>query len=414
MTSVNDSEAQNYGLKEHLAHDARYDRADEFLEATTGLWDTWDDDALVLDRATPLFADPAKVHELDYDGEWFTVRGPLDRAALPAGPAGPPAGRLVGPGPGVRRPLGGADLHRGSRTSTSPARTTRTRRRRSASAGATPTRSRCCPWPTRSSASRKAHAEEREQLFLNDLVDPMASLTLLSELMNYDFSGPGARRTDHRRAHRVGVGHPGSRAEHQDAHRRRHGDAGRPGRAPGHPAARPALRRHRARTSPTRWRRGSTAAPATASSSRPRTRRAPTRTSSASWCPSCSAGACSGTRYTGHDAARASRPGAPGVVARCLTPRSARCEGLRVDRRRHAGRRADGGDDAGRVRRRGDQGRAAGRRRPAADLGRAEGRHRPVLEEHEPQQAVRHARPAQRRRARSCSTACSTSATSSS
>jgi alkanesulfonate monooxygenase SsuD/methylene tetrahydromethanopterin reductase-like flavin-dependent oxidoreductase (luciferase family) len=35
----------------------------------------------------------------------------------------------------------------------------------------------------------KAHAEEREQLFLHDLVDPMASLTLLSELMNYDFSG---------------------------------------------------------------------------------------------------------------------------------------------------------------------------------------------------------------------------------
>jgi alkanesulfonate monooxygenase SsuD/methylene tetrahydromethanopterin reductase-like flavin-dependent oxidoreductase (luciferase family) len=35
----------------------------------------------------------------------------------------------------------------------------------------------------------EAHAEEREQLFLNDLVDPMASLTLLSELMNYDFSG---------------------------------------------------------------------------------------------------------------------------------------------------------------------------------------------------------------------------------
>ncbi len=35
----------------------------------------------------------------------------------------------------------------------------------------------------------KAHAEEREQMFLNDLVDPMASLTLLSELMNYDFAG---------------------------------------------------------------------------------------------------------------------------------------------------------------------------------------------------------------------------------
>jgi alkanesulfonate monooxygenase SsuD/methylene tetrahydromethanopterin reductase-like flavin-dependent oxidoreductase (luciferase family) len=35
----------------------------------------------------------------------------------------------------------------------------------------------------------RAHAEEREQVFLNDLVDPTASLALLSELMNYDFSG---------------------------------------------------------------------------------------------------------------------------------------------------------------------------------------------------------------------------------
>src|SRR5580692_6090724 len=58
VTSVNDGEAQNFGLKEHLAHDARYDRADEFLEATAGLWDSWDDDALVLDRETPVFAHP--------------------------------------------------------------------------------------------------------------------------------------------------------------------------------------------------------------------------------------------------------------------------------------------------------------------------------------------------------------------
>ena len=50
VTSVNDGEAQNFGVDAHLGHDARYDRADEFLEATTGLWDTWDDDALVLDR----------------------------------------------------------------------------------------------------------------------------------------------------------------------------------------------------------------------------------------------------------------------------------------------------------------------------------------------------------------------------
>ena len=71
----------------HLGHDERYDRADEFLEATTGLWDTWEDDALVLDRDGGTFADPDKVHELNYEGEWFEVRGPL---TVPRSPQGRP------------------------------------------------------------------------------------------------------------------------------------------------------------------------------------------------------------------------------------------------------------------------------------------------------------------------------------
>ena len=82
VTSVNDGEAQNYGVREHPDHDTRYDRADEFLEAATGLWDTWEDDALVLDRAAGVFADPDKVHELNYEGDWYKVRGPLGRADL--------------------------------------------------------------------------------------------------------------------------------------------------------------------------------------------------------------------------------------------------------------------------------------------------------------------------------------------
>src|SRR5215475_2083078 len=87
VTSVNDGEAQNFGVKAHLGHDARYDRADEFLEATVGLWDTWEDDALVLDRASGTFADPAKVHELNYRGDYFKVRGPL---TVPRSPQGRP------------------------------------------------------------------------------------------------------------------------------------------------------------------------------------------------------------------------------------------------------------------------------------------------------------------------------------
>src|SRR5437667_289176 len=87
VTSVNDSEAQNYGFDQTLGHDERYDRADEFLEATTGLWDTWEDEALVLDRARGVFADPDKVHELNHDGKWFRVRGPL---TVPRAPQGRP------------------------------------------------------------------------------------------------------------------------------------------------------------------------------------------------------------------------------------------------------------------------------------------------------------------------------------
>ena len=55
---------------------------------------------------------PTKVHELDYHGKWFDVRGPADRAPVAPGPTGAAAGGLVGPGPRLRRPLGRADLHR--------------------------------------------------------------------------------------------------------------------------------------------------------------------------------------------------------------------------------------------------------------------------------------------------------------
>jgi len=188
VTSVNDSEAQNYGLKQHLDHDARYDRADEFLEATTGLWDTWEDDALVLDRATPCFADPAKVHELGYEGEWFSVRGPL---TVPRGPQGRPVLLQAGSsGRGRDFAARWAELIFTGDPDIDIARSHyKDQKERIGALGRDPASVKMCPMAYTVVGESKAHAEEREQLFLNDLVDPMASLTLLSELMNYDFSG---------------------------------------------------------------------------------------------------------------------------------------------------------------------------------------------------------------------------------
>ncbi|MHB1582678.1 MAG: LLM class flavin-dependent oxidoreductase [Acidimicrobiales bacterium] len=187
VTSVNDSEAQNFGLDEHLGHDARYDRADEFLEATLGLFDTWDDDALVLDRAAGRFADPDKVHELDHDGRWFKVRGPL---TVPRGPQGRPVLLQAGSsGRGRDFAARWAELIFTGDPDVDIARAHYgDQKERIAAGGRDPDAVKMLPMAYTVVGESRAHAEEREQLFLHDLVDPMASLTLLSELMNYDFS----------------------------------------------------------------------------------------------------------------------------------------------------------------------------------------------------------------------------------
>ena len=77
VTSLNDGEAQNMGRDQATGHDLRYDRADEFMEIVLGHWDAWEDDAIVQDKATGLFAKADKVHRLDYAGRYFRSRGPF-------------------------------------------------------------------------------------------------------------------------------------------------------------------------------------------------------------------------------------------------------------------------------------------------------------------------------------------------
>jgi FMN-dependent oxidoreductase (nitrilotriacetate monooxygenase family) len=77
VTSMNDSEAANFGADEHLDHDVRYDRADEFMEVVMGHWDTWREGAIVADKQESYFADPSMVTRLDHKGRFFNSRGPL-------------------------------------------------------------------------------------------------------------------------------------------------------------------------------------------------------------------------------------------------------------------------------------------------------------------------------------------------
>jgi FMN-dependent oxidoreductase (nitrilotriacetate monooxygenase family) len=87
VTSWLGDTAANFSKAEHPAHDVRYRIAAEYLDVVQGLWDSWEDDALVGDKDSGVFVDPDKLHRLDHHGEFFQVRGPLN---IKRGPQGHP------------------------------------------------------------------------------------------------------------------------------------------------------------------------------------------------------------------------------------------------------------------------------------------------------------------------------------
>ncbi|MFD6225101.1 LLM class flavin-dependent oxidoreductase [Nocardia asteroides] len=87
VTSGTVDEAYNFGLDAIPEHARRYERAAEFVDVAVALWDSWESEAIVLDTEAGVFADPSRVYTLDYAGERFRVRGPLNS---PRGPQGRP------------------------------------------------------------------------------------------------------------------------------------------------------------------------------------------------------------------------------------------------------------------------------------------------------------------------------------
>src|SRR3984957_12129491 len=85
VASWSEHEAQNFGLETTLDYDTRYERSAEIVEVVKGLWDSWEDGALLLDKASGRYFNDAKMHVLNHQGRFFTVRGPLNVAGMPQG-----------------------------------------------------------------------------------------------------------------------------------------------------------------------------------------------------------------------------------------------------------------------------------------------------------------------------------------
>ncbi|MFG2297728.1 LLM class flavin-dependent oxidoreductase [Streptomyces sp. NPDC048603] len=85
VTSGTVDEARNFSREEHLEHAVRYERAREFLEVAGKLWDSWEDDAIVLDREAGVYADTDRLHPAAHRGKHFQVAGPLNVPRSPQG-----------------------------------------------------------------------------------------------------------------------------------------------------------------------------------------------------------------------------------------------------------------------------------------------------------------------------------------
>ncbi|NGO06262.1 NtaA/DmoA family FMN-dependent monooxygenase [Streptomyces sp. HC44] len=83
VSSAEDRAAQNFGLTGLPEHDERYNVAEEYFDVVNQLWDSWEPDAVVMDRETNTYADYNKVRTIDFDGKYFKSRGPLNTVPSP-------------------------------------------------------------------------------------------------------------------------------------------------------------------------------------------------------------------------------------------------------------------------------------------------------------------------------------------
>ncbi len=189
VTSVNDNEARNMGREGVIEHDTRYDRADEFMEVVLGHWDSWDDDAIVVDKVNNLYAHPDKVRRLDYKGKFLSSRGPF---TVPRSPQGHPVVIQAGQsGRGRRFAARWGELIFVHYPNLEVGRKNYAELKAGAAAmGRNPDHMKITTLAYVVTGESKAQAEDRKAAY-DKLPNEIDQLSLLSEALNFDFATKG-------------------------------------------------------------------------------------------------------------------------------------------------------------------------------------------------------------------------------
>jgi FMN-dependent oxidoreductase (nitrilotriacetate monooxygenase family) len=193
VTSVNDSEARNMGRSGVIDHDTRYDRADEFMEAVLGHWDSWEDDAIVVDKANNLYAHPDKVHRIDFKGKFLSSRGPF---TVPRTPQGHPVVIQAGQsGRGLQfAARWGEVIFANYRDKETGRQKYAELKANTAKLGRNPDHMKIVTVAYPVAAATLAEAEDKRAAY-DKLTNDMDQLLLLSEALNFDFASKGMDET---------------------------------------------------------------------------------------------------------------------------------------------------------------------------------------------------------------------------
>jgi FMN-dependent oxidoreductase (nitrilotriacetate monooxygenase family) len=85
VTGSSDFAARNFGLDGMPAHDLRYDMADEYIDLVGQLWGSWEPGAILGDTESGKLIDHTKVRQVDFVGQYYKSRGPLNSGPCPQG-----------------------------------------------------------------------------------------------------------------------------------------------------------------------------------------------------------------------------------------------------------------------------------------------------------------------------------------